>query len=231
MARKPSSGELTHERLGEAFAQALSNYDTARRVETLIDAFLADVPLAGRPALDVGCGLGFFSERLAQLGADVHAVDIGPGLVQRTIERVGCSGQVADVLELSLQLERRYPVVVSSECVEHTPQPELAVRELARVVAPGGVLSLSTPNLLWAPAVKLATRLRLRPFDGHENFSTWGRLRRILESEGLSVVREQGLHLFPFQLPLHRVSRWCDANLQRLRPLMINLCVLARRPA
>ncbi|MCA8923456.1 MAG: methyltransferase domain-containing protein [Planctomycetes bacterium] len=231
MDRTPSPGELCHERLGDRFAQALSNYDTQRRVEVLIDDFLGPEGLTGRSAVDVGCGLGFFSARLAQLGADVLAVDIGPGLVERAKQRAGCRGQVADVLQLSRQLAQRFDVVVSSECVEHTPDPERAVRELARVVAPGGVLSLSTPNLLWSPVVKLATRLRLRPFDGHENFSTWGRLRRVLESEGLVVEREHGLHLFPFQLPLHRLSRWCDRRLQALRPLMINLCLRARRPA
>ncbi len=232
MDRPPSPGELCHERLGDRFAAALSSYDTRRRVEVLVDELLGVEPLRGRRVLDAGCGLGFFSERLAARGADdLLAVDIGPGLVERTRRLVGCRAEVADVLALS----RRYgpgsfDVVVSSECVEHTPDPVLAVRELARVVGPGGCLALSTPNLLWWPVVAGATRAGLRPFDGHENFLSWGGLRRALAAEGLTIERELGLHLFPFQLRLHRLSRWCDARLQALRPLMINMCVLARRP-
>jgi hypothetical protein len=101
---------------------------------------------------------------------------------------------------------------------------------MAGVLAPGGYLSASTPNLLWLPAVRLATAIGTRPFDGHENFSTWGSLARALADGGLTVERREGLHLFPFQLGLHRLSRWCDRHLQALRALMINLCVLARKP-
>jgi 2-polyprenyl-3-methyl-5-hydroxy-6-metoxy-1,4-benzoquinol methylase len=228
--REPTAQELCHERLGERFATALSSYDTQRRVETLVDEFLADEPLRGMCVLDVGCGLGFFSERLASRGADVLATDIGPGLVRRTRERVGCEAVVADALCLVDQFgAARFDGVVSSECIEHTPDPELAIRQMCAVVKPGGFLSLSTPNRLWYPAVRFATVIGARPFDGHENFSTWRSLRRCLATQGMRVEREQGLHLFPFQIPLRRLSRACDRRLQALRGAMINLCVLARR--
>jgi hypothetical protein len=102
---------------------------------------------------------------------------------------------------------------------------------MAAVLKPGGYLAVSTPNILWSPVVKLATALRLRPFDGHERFSSWAGMRRVLREAGVDVVRETGLHLFPFQLPLHPLSTWCDRRLQSLRPLMINLCVLGRKRA
>lgn len=232
MTRVPTPGEYVHERLGDRFAGALSSYDTTRRVEVLIDELLTDSMVRGRAALDVGCGLGFFSRRLVERGADVLAVDLGPGLVARTAAAAGCRAQVADALALVEQLGReRFDLVVSSECIEHTPDPDAAIRQMVGVLRPGGHLALSTPNLLWRPAVGLATRLRLRPFDGHENFSTWGSLRRVLAAEGMEVLAERGVHLFPFQLGLHGLSRWLDRRAQRLRPLMINLCVLARKPA
>jgi 2-polyprenyl-3-methyl-5-hydroxy-6-metoxy-1,4-benzoquinol methylase len=119
--------------------------------------------------------------------------------------------------------------VVSSECIEHLPVPSEGLRQMVQVVKPGGFLSISTPNILWSPVVKLATALRLRPFDGHENFSSWASMRRTLEAAGANIERESGLHLFPFQIPLPRLSRLCDRRLQRLRRLMINICVLARK--
>jgi hypothetical protein len=100
---------------------------------------------------------------------------------------------------------------------------------MAAVLKPGGYLAVSTPNIVWSPVVKLATALRVRPFDGHERFSSWSRMRRVLAASGVEIVREAGLHLFPFQIPLHRLSTWCDRRLQPLRPLMINLCVLGRK--
>lgn len=229
-ARTIDEKELCHELLGERFATALSNYDTQRRVETLVDEFLPDDVLQGAETLDVGCGLGFFSQRLAQRGARVTACDLGPSLVDKTVARAGCRGVVADALRLTNTFGAgAFDVVVSSECIEHTPDPVAAVREMARVVKPGGWISLSTPNLLWSPVVKAATWLKLRPFDGLENFSTWRSLRRTLRDEGVEIVREHGLHLFPFQFRLYRLSRWFDRRAQACRGLMINICLLGRK--
>ena len=230
LSRTPTPQEYCHERLGSGFARALSDYDTRRRAETLIDLFLADEMIAGRSVLDVGCGLGHFSERLAQRGADVVACDIGPGLVEMTAARVGCRAEVADALALVEHFGAgRFDVVVSSECIEHTPAPAEALFQMAGVLKPGGYLAVSTPNILWWPLVRMATLLKLRPFDGHENFSSWRGARKVLAACGVEIVQEHGLHLFPFQLGLHRFSTLCDRRCQRLRGLMINICLLGRK--
>ena len=228
--RVPTREELTYERLGERFDSALSVYDTRRRVETLIDEFLADEVIAGKTALDVGCGLGFFSERLKRRGARVTACDIAPTLVERTERRVGCASVVADVMELTDSFGTDcFDLVVSSECIEHTPDPHEALLQLAAVLKPGGYLSISTPNVVWSPIVRTVTALGLRPFDGHENFSSWCSVQKTLQSAGIDTVRERGLHLFPFQFQMERLSTWCDGHLQTLRGLMINICVLGRK--
>jgi len=182
--------------------------------------------------LDVGCGFGNFSQRLQERGADVTACDIGPKLVEYTRQRVGCTCRLADALCLTEQFGwDRFDLVVSSECIEHTPAPTQALREMAAVLRPGGFLAVSTPNVVWSPVVKLATALRLRPFDGHENFSSWRAIRQTLHESGIRIIREHGLHLFPFQLPLHGLSRWCDRRLQTLREVMINICILGQKQA
>jgi 2-polyprenyl-6-hydroxyphenyl methylase/3-demethylubiquinone-9 3-methyltransferase len=228
--RKISDKEYAHEKLGEGFVDALSTYDTERRVEILVDNFLGKALLQNTQALDVGCGLGFFSERMQRLGAHVTACDLGASLVDRVRARVGCNAVVADVLSLTETFgERSFDVIVSSECIEHTPDPEKAIVEMGRVLKPGGYLSLSTPNILWWPAVKVATLLKLRPFDGLENFSTWSGLRRCLHQSNIEVLDEVGLHLFPFQFGFHELSRWVDKNMQFSRVLMINICILGKK--
>ncbi|MEM6692965.1 MAG: class I SAM-dependent methyltransferase, partial [Planctomycetota bacterium] len=225
-----TDAELCHERLGDQFASALSDYDTSRRVEILIDDFLASLATPEAKALDVGCGLGFFSEALHRRGVDVLASDLGSNLVQRTKERVGCEAVVADALSLSKEMgENQFDIVISSECIEHTPDPGLAISEMAKVLKPGGYLSLSTPNLPWQPIVRMATRMKLRPFNGNENFTSWGSMRRILNACDLEIVREYGLHPFPFQLGMNQLSRWIEARAQFARAGMINVCVLARK--
>jgi len=231
-SRVPDREEYSHDRLGDRFAHALSEYDTRRRVETLIDEFLTEDMVRGKRTLDVGCGLGFFSQRLMERGAVVTACDLGPNLVEATRGRVGCEAVVADALRLVEQFgPESFDLVVSSECIEHTPSPQRALEQMAAVLKPGGYLAVSTPNIVWSPVVKLATALRLRPFDGHERFSSWSGIRRVLRSSRVEIMREAGLHLFPFQIPLHALSRWCERHLQTLRPLMINVCVLGRKQA
>jgi len=228
--RTVSDKEYVHERLGDEFRAALSDYDTLRRVEVLIDEFLTADMLRDRQVLEVGCGLGFFSERLHARGARVLACDIGPGLVEKTRLRVGCESRVADALRLEDEFgPDSFDVVLSSECIEHTPDPRAAIRQMARVLKPGGLLALSTPNVVWWPVVKAATVLGLRPFCGHENFSTFGGIRRTLAECGVRVERERGLHAFPFQLGMHGLSRWLDRHAQAARGLMINCCILARK--
>lgn len=230
--RTPTQKEYVHERLGDRFEEALSVYDTNRRIEILVDWFLREIPLDGKDVLEVGSGLGFFTEALLRRGATVTATDIGENMIGQLRKRFGCACVVADALTLTEQFGASlFDVVLSSECIEHTPDPNRALREMAGVLRAGGYLSVSTPNLVWFPLVRAATALRLRPFDGFENFSTFRSIRRTLESSGVEVLDEVGLHLFPFQLPFHTFSRFCDDHLQVFRCCMINLCVFGRKAA
>jgi len=227
--RRIDRKEYAHDRLGTSFAEHLSDYDTQRRVEILIDTFLPEEALRGKRALDVGCGLGFFSARLAERGAEVTACDLGPSMVAAAQERAGCRAVVADAMRLGEHFKAgSFDVVVSSECIEHTPDPSEALRQMAAVLKRGGLLSVSTPNILWLPLVKLGNWLRVRPFDGYENFSSWARVRSVLRSAGVRIVREAGLHLIPFQLGADGLSRRLD-ELQWARAVMINICVLGRK--
>lgn len=67
--RTPEEKEYCHERLGNAFREGLSWYDTSRRLTVLLDEFLNDEMVRDKEVLEVGTGLGFFSERLHQRGA------------------------------------------------------------------------------------------------------------------------------------------------------------------
>lgn len=222
--------EMSHDRLAERMDELVSSYDTSRRVKVLIDDFLGPDRVKGRRVLDVGCGIGYFSERLAQLGANVTACDLGPRLVELTRARVGCRVEIVDALDLVAHFgANQFDAVVSSECIEHTPDPMKAVAQMLGVLKPGGWLSLSTPNLPWQSIVRLASRLQLRPFDGLENFSSWTSLRRAIADNGGTMKAEYGLHLWPFQMGLHRLSGAADAHLQALRGLMINICILATK--
>jgi 2-polyprenyl-6-hydroxyphenyl methylase / 3-demethylubiquinone-9 3-methyltransferase len=104
-------------------------------------------PLAGKTALDVGCGAGLLAEPLARLGAKVTAVDAAPGLIAAADLHARGQGldidyRVAAVEELS----GAFDLVTSLEVVEHVAEPAAFIAALAARLAPGGLLILSTPN-------------------------------------------------------------------------------------
>jgi SAM-dependent methyltransferase len=100
----------------------------------------------GRRVLDAACGEGYGSALLASAGAaSVTGVDIDEATVVRARERYGLGFEVADVASLPFR-EGSFDLIVSFETIEHLGDPEAAVAELSRVLAPAGVLIISTPN-------------------------------------------------------------------------------------
>jgi 2-polyprenyl-3-methyl-5-hydroxy-6-metoxy-1,4-benzoquinol methylase len=221
--------ELTHDRLAARFDELMDDYDLSRRTELLVDRFLGE-SIRGKLVLDAGCGVGGITQALVRKGARVVAVDIGPKLAAETRARCGCAAVVGTLLALGFASES-FDAVLSSEAVEHTPDPKRSIVELYRLVKPGGSLVLSMPNRLWQAPVRAASAIGLRPYDGYENFLWPGQVRRALESAGARIVEHRGIHLWPFQLrPLRPASRWMDRFGVTLLPAMINQCVHAVKP-
>ena len=93
--------------------------------------------------LDVGCGMGELAERVQrELGADVVAVDISARMVELTRER-GIEATVADVQALPFE-DGSFDCVAANWVLYHVPDLDLGVRELARVIRPGGRLVAAT---------------------------------------------------------------------------------------
>jgi 2-polyprenyl-3-methyl-5-hydroxy-6-metoxy-1,4-benzoquinol methylase len=151
-----SDRTLAHDRLADRFDEVMNRYDLERRLQVLVDGFLSDVALQGRLALDAGCGTGPFSRALHERNAHVVALDLGPRLVSRVNKRYGICAVTGTLLALPFASET-FDIVLSSEAIEHTPDPLAATLELCRVVKPGGHLVLSTPNRLWQGPVRWAS--------------------------------------------------------------------------
>lgn len=94
--------------------------------------------------LELGAGTGFFSLnlKLAGLVSDVHICDLSPGMVEaakQNAERLGFSiqGQVADAEALPYE-DDTFDLVVGHAIIHHIPDVEAALREVVRVLRPGG---------------------------------------------------------------------------------------------
>jgi SAM-dependent methyltransferase len=102
----------------------------------------------GRRVLDVACGTAYGSALLREAGAaSVVGVDIAEAVIEsaRPDMPEGVELVVGDVQHLELEA-RVFDVVVCFETIEHVKDREAALDGLARVLAPGGVLVISSPN-------------------------------------------------------------------------------------
>lgn len=163
-------------------------------------------PLAGKTALDVGCGAGLLCEPLARMGAAVTGVDAAPENVEAAKAHAAMSGLTIDYRagELSEQGLGKFDVVTSMEVIEHVTDPAAFIAELARHLKPDGLLLLSTPNRTAASRlflVEAAERLGQVPRGTHDwhQFLNPEELTTLLEGAGLEVVEMQGIFFSPLK--------------------------------
>lgn len=113
----------------------------AQDAEEMTFAAVAEVK-PGR-VLDIGCGAGELAERVKrELGADVVAADLSPRMVELARER-GLDAKRADIEDLPFP-DGDFDCVVAAWVLYHTPDRDRAIREIARVLRPGGRLVAAT---------------------------------------------------------------------------------------
>lgn len=198
-----------------------------------------------RPAsvLDIGCGNGLLLDEFARaglkslVGVDVFDQESGAAWEYRK----------ADVTGALPAANSTFECVVAGEILEHVPNPDELLREIRRVLVPGGTLVLSTPNLVsWAnrvlvplgiqplgtetsSEVALGRRHRLlgqgNQVQGHLKVFTHRALREILERYGFVVTSRRGVPAF-FPPPIDRVDR----AFARVVPLASGLLYVASAP-
>jgi SAM-dependent methyltransferase len=106
---------------------------------------------AGKRVLDVACGEGYGSAFLGRSAAYVAGVDVSAQAVAHAERHYARAGAVEFVQASCTRLpfpDLSFDVVVSFETIEHIEGQEAFLDEVARVLAPAGVLVLSCPNKL-----------------------------------------------------------------------------------
>jgi SAM-dependent methyltransferase len=160
----------------------------------------------GDRLLDLGCGFGRHAFEAARRGAAVVALDAGPeevAQVRGTVAAMVEAGELApdhpatavqgDALALPFP-DATFDRVIASEVLEHIPDDLAAMRELARVLRPGGTMAVTVPRfgpeaINWA----LSDEYHDTP-GGHVRIYRRATLERRLSSAGLQPTGSHHAH-------------------------------------
>ncbi len=160
-------------------------------------------PLAGKSALDVGCGAGLLAEPLVRLGASVTAVDAAPELIAAAKAHAAGQGLAIDYRAIGVEmLDGAFDLVTAMEVIEHVADPQAFVRSLGQRLAPDGLLILSTPNrtrLSKLLTITLAEGLGRIPEGTHDydKFIDPEAMRGLLAKAGMEVIDIEGIAFSP----------------------------------
>jgi len=160
-------------------------------------------PLAGKTALDVGCGAGLLAEPLARLGAKVTAIDAASEVI--AVAKAHAAGQALQIDYRHAAVEDlagRFDLVTAMEVIEHVADPQAFLHSLAERLAPGGLLILSTPNRTARSRllmITIAEGIGQIPKGTHDHgkFITPDEMKAMLAAAGLAVIDCEGIAVSP----------------------------------
>ncbi len=231
----------------EVFASAPAHPDESSPWYRLVLEYLGSVE--NERILEIACGRGGFSRLLASRGAHIVGADFSISALR--IARQRLQGRPArPVPPMLAQADAQslpfstnsFDVVISCETIEHLRDPRAAVREMARVTRPGGLLYLTTPNYLNLIGLyELYAKVRhpggpsglVQPLDRHYVFF---QTRRVLRKAGWKILRTDGtVYQAPF-LPRHNPVEfpWLEsirAVRRFLSPFAFHYFVMAQKPS
>lgn len=181
-------------------------------------AFLAMLPsIRSQTGLDIGCGEGANTRKLARLGARMTAIDVAPTFIRHAqatekAASLGITYEVADGQALPFA-DGSFDFATAFMSLMDMPDHGLALREAARVLRPGGFLQFSIIHPCFGPP----HRRPLRDEQGKDYAVEVGRYFDCADgfvNEWLfsTLPAEERSHVEPFRTPMfHRtLSSWVD---------------------
>ena len=171
---------------------------------------LARLP-RGAKILDAGCGSGVFTNFFTTCGYDALGIDVSANGIQHArVQYPQLRFEVASLQERLPFDDGAFQAVWCTEVIEHLFDVPYALREIARVLAPNGMLALTTPYHGLVKNVFIALTKFDRHFDPsgeHIRFFTARSLEALLAAQGFTVETMSGIgRVYPFWMSHYVVA-------------------------
>jgi SAM-dependent methyltransferase len=160
--------------------EAFFHRNRRRTVRRLLERYRAQPPM-----LDAGCGTGL---NLASMPSGSVGLDLNPRNLELVRQRLPEQTAVEGDIEAMPFEDASFETVVCTEVLEHIPHPDHALKEILRVLRPGGVLIGSVPchSFIWKLRFLSSTCPGDEPF--HNEYRP-DEVRTMLTSAGVQVDR------------------------------------------
>lgn len=153
-----------------------------RRLKKLL-TFVSDP--ASKHLLEIGCAYGFFLAEASKVFATVHGIDIASEAIQYAREQL--HEQVTDIEFLDYTPDQKIDVVCMWDTIEHLETPAAYIKKVSGLLAPGGVLAITTGDIESRVAKLRGARWRQIHPPTHLHYFSKRTLTALLEANGFQV--------------------------------------------
>jgi len=168
------------------------------RVLTLLGREISKRAGVDCSVLDVGIGngeIGEFCQRSQHTGLFTEGVDVSNNLLEHNKHKYDRMTQVnVDDPHWTEHVSRRFDIIVVSEVLEHLFRPDLFLERAKTIMKPGGVIIITTPNLLlWSKRLKFLFGWHEWANDGlfewgHIHMFSWYFLQKVLKEKEYTII-------------------------------------------
>ncbi|MFG0333085.1 MAG: methyltransferase domain-containing protein [Maioricimonas sp. JB049] len=103
--------------------------------------------VTGPRFLDIGCSIGGAVEAARLKGFDATGIDLDAGSIRQALQLFPRNRFLQGTSEEFAELGEQFNLIFCTEVIEHVPQPDRFMRAVRRLLAPGGLLYVTTPHL------------------------------------------------------------------------------------
>jgi 2-polyprenyl-3-methyl-5-hydroxy-6-metoxy-1,4-benzoquinol methylase len=146
---------------------------------------LSDEPVG--KLLDVGCGGGRLLNRMKKRGWQVEGSDFDEQATRKVTARYGIKTYVGDLPQCAMPADH-FDVITMSQTIEHLYDPLATLRECLRILKPGGLLVMTTPNVHSLAAAEYGACWRGWEAPRHLHLFSVDALQRLTQRAGLAVT-------------------------------------------
>lgn len=192
----------------QAFA-AYHEFENPQDFQTIQDWFIDNADLQrptwrrylqalqrfGKPGrlLDVGCGAGTFLVEAQRAGYEVTGQEVAPYFVDYCRRELGLTVFEGEIETLPLA-PGSLDYATAFDVIEHHPKPDHMLREMHRLLRPGGLIAISTHDIGNPFARRYGAKWRFINPIGHLTYFTRQTLAAMLAKSGFQVLYKGGIH-------------------------------------